>query len=183
MTAFAVRRIRGDEWERVRDLRLDAVRDPAAAIAFLHTYEEEQAHDDEFWQQRAEGGASGGRVAQFVAEADAEWVGSLTVLRHLPGSTDHHDRPVTMPRGDVVGVFIRTPYRGQGLIEALFDAAAEWAAAQGDSQLTLDVHVDNERAQAAYRRAGFTDTGLRFTGTIGDELEMARPITVGEVQR
>lgn len=46
----------------------------------------------------------------------------------------------------------------------------------GGNSLALDVHVENVRAQAAYRRAGFADTGLRFTGSIGAEMEMARPL-------
>ncbi len=175
-----VRRVRADEWERVRDLRLDAVRDPAAAIAFLHSFAEESAHDDAFWQERTTGAASGEAVAQFVAESDGEWVGTATVLRRPAGSVDHHGRPVTAARGDVVGVFIRQEHRGRGIVEALFDAAARWAASLGDSALTLDVHVDNARAQAAYRRAGFADTGVQFTASIGDEIEMAREITDGD---
>lgn len=174
--SFTVRRVRADEWERVRDLRLDAVRDPAAPIAFLSTYEEELAHDDAFWQQRAEGSAAGENVAQFIAESDDRWIGTLTVLRWKQGTTDHHGRDVTAARGDVVGVFIRPDERGAGIIDALFDAAASWAGSLGDRRLTLDVHVDNERAQAAYRRSGFADTGLRFTGSIGAELEMARDL-------
>ncbi|WP_426183135.1 GNAT family N-acetyltransferase [Microbacterium sp. TWP3-1-2b2] len=177
---FAVRRVRANEWERVRDLRLDAVRDPAAAIAFLHSFEEESAHDDEFWQQRATGAASGDAVSQFIAEADGEWIGTLSVLRHLAGSIDHHGRPVTSARGDVVGVFIRPEHRGRGIIETLFDAAAQWAASMGDAELTLEVHADNARAQAAYRRSGFSDTGARFIASIGPEIEMARPITDGD---
>lgn len=178
--SFAVRRVRVDEWERVRDLRLDAVRDPAAAIAFLHSFEEESAHDDAFWQQRAAGASSGDAVAQFIAEAGGEWIGTLSVLRRAAGSTDHHGRAVASSRGDVVGVFIRQGNRGRGVIDALLNAAAEWAASLGDATLTLDVHADNARAQAAYRRAGFADTGVRFTASIGPEMEMAREITDGD---
>lgn len=179
--SVSVRRIRADEWERVRDLRLDAVRDPAAAIAFLSTYEEELARDDAFWRQRAEGAAAGDDVAQFVAESDDRWIGTLTVLRWKPGATDHQGREVAVARGDVVGVFVRSDERGAGIIDALFDAAAVWARARGDERLTLDVHVDNARAQAAYRRAGFADTGVRFTGSIGQEMEMALDLA-GRVQ-
>lgn len=179
MSFFTVRRVRADEWERVRDLRLDAVRDPAAAIAFLSTYEQELARDDAFWRQRAEGAATGDDVAQFIAESDDRWIATLTVLRWKPGATDHQGREVAVARGDVVGVFIRQGERGAGIIDALFDAAVSWARAQGDERLTLDVHVDNARAQAAYRRAGFVDTGHRFTGSIGPEMEMARDLGDG----
>lgn len=179
----SVRRIRDDEWERVRDLRLDAVRDPAAPIAFLRSYDEEAAHDDAFWRSRASGAASGNAVAQFVAEDDGDWIGTLTVLRWEEGATDHHGRLVASPRGDVVGVFVRSEQRGRGVIDALFDAAARWARAIGDDRLVLDVHTDNQRAQAAYRRAGFTATGLEFTGSIGPEIEMARSLDDVVVRR
>lgn len=181
--SFSVRRVRADEWTRVRDLRLDAVRDPAAPIAFLHTYEEESAHDDAFWRARASGAAAGDSVAQFVAEEHGEWIGTLTVLRWKEGAEDHHGRTVDAPRGDVVGVFIRQEARGRGVVDALFDAAARWARAIGDDRLVLDVHADNQRAQAAYRRAGFTPTGLEFTGSIGPEIEMSRPLDDAAVRR
>lgn len=180
MTAV-VRRVRAHEWRRVRDLRLEAVSDPAAPIAFLHSYEEEAAHDDAFWQSRADGAADGDDVAQFVAESGEDWVGTLTVLRRAVGSVDHHGRPVASPRADVVGVYVRAGSRGEGTIEALFTVAADWVRSLGDRSLMLDVHADNHRAQAAYRRCGFTETGLRFTGSIGPELEMARALDADAV--
>lgn len=172
-----VRRVRAEEWEKLRDLRLDAVRDPLASIAFLHSYEEEGAHPDEFWQDRAAKSAAGDAVAQFIAESDGEWIGTVTVIRWDSGDTDHHGRVVASPRGDVVGVFVRPSHRAAGTIDALLAAAADWARGLGDSALSLDVHVDNSRAQAAYRRAGFTETGARFTASIGPELEMTRSLT------
>lgn len=175
-----VRRVRADEWERVRDLRLDAVRDPAAAIAFLSSYEAEAAHPAEFWQDRAANAASGDAVAQFIAEADGEWIGTVTVIRWKAGDTDHHGRMISVARGDVVGVFVRTENRAGGLIDALLDAAAGWARGFGDGALALDVHVDNLRAQSAYRRAGYVETGLRFTGSIGPELEMSRSLAAAD---
>lgn len=172
-----VRRIRSDEWERVRDLRLDAVRDPLASIAFLNSYEVEAAHPDEFWKDRAANAAAGDAVAQFVAEADGEWIGTVTVIRWQTGDTDHHGREVEAARGSVVGVFVRPENRSGGVVDALFEAATVWVRTLGDVTLTLDVHMDNHRAQGAYRRVGFVDTGLRFTGSIGPELEMSLALT------
>jgi hypothetical protein len=39
----------------IRDLRIEAVGDPAASIAFLSTVEQERAHDEVFWRERAAG--------------------------------------------------------------------------------------------------------------------------------
>ena len=77
----AVRRIRTDEWENVRDLRLRALQDPAAPIAFLDTFASASAQPDGFWRGRTAHAADGDTAAQFVAIADdGEWIGSATVL-------------------------------------------------------------------------------------------------------
>lgn len=39
MTAIDVRRIRPDDWPALRAMRLEALQDPEAGIAFLETYE------------------------------------------------------------------------------------------------------------------------------------------------
>lgn len=176
----SVRRIRADEWRKVRDLRVEAVSDPDASIAFLSTLTEEQARDDAFWQERATGSATSDGAAQFVlidgTDDHGQWVGTATVLRRAAGSVDHLGRTLETPRSDVVGVYIRPSHRGARGVEALFDAAAAWAATRGDAALHLDVHADNARAQGAYRRAGFEPTGVAFTGPIGPEIEMRREI-------
>jgi GNAT superfamily N-acetyltransferase len=172
-----VRRVRLHEWESVRGLRLEAVRDPDAAIAFLSTPAEELARDDAFWQERAAGGALGENSAQFIAADGRTWVGTATVLVREAASLDHLGRVVERARADVVGVYVSPAHRGTGLLARLLDAAAEWARAAGLDVLSLDVHADNARAQAAYRRAGFAPTGVTFTSVIGPELEMARPLS------
>lgn len=171
-----VRRVRGEDWERVRDLRIAAVQDPDAAIAFLSTLEQELTHDAAYWRQRAARAAAGEEAAQFIAEVGGDWVGTATVLVRPTGAVDHTGRTVYVTRADVVGVFVRGDRRGGGVIDALLDAAADWTAALGLDRLTLDVHRDNARAQAAYRRSGFFPTGVTFTSTIGPELEMARSL-------
>jgi len=176
MTAAAVRRVRADEWPEVRALRLESTSDPDAAIAFLETPEQVAARPDDFWRDRTARAAESEVAAQFVAEAEGVWVASLSVLIRATGQKDHLGRYVDDRRADAVGVYVNPAYRGTGTVDALFDAAAAWAASQGLRRLTLDVHADNVRAQAAYRRNGFSPTGVTFTGPIGPELEMARPL-------
>ncbi len=174
--APAVRRVRTGEGARVRALRLRAVSDPAASIAFLTTFEQELERDQAFWDARAAGGANGDSAAMFVAESGDDWIGTCTVLVRRAGDLDHTGRRVTADRADVVGVYVDPAHRGSGAIDALLDAAARWCAARGFETLSLDVHVDNARAQAVYRRAGFVATGETFTGPIGDELAMSRSL-------
>lgn len=174
--AVVVRRVHMHEWREIRDLRIEAVSDPAASIAFLSTRDEELARDDAFWRERAAGAALGETAAQFVAIDGDDWIGTATVLLREADALDHHERVVERPRADIVGVYVAPSYRGSGILGRLFAAAAEWSLAQGADALTLDVHTGNARAQAAYRKLGFTPTGVTFTSTIGAELEMRRPI-------
>ncbi len=174
--SVAVRRVRAGEGDRVRALRLRAVSDPAASIAFLTTLEQERTRAQEFWDDRASAAAAGEAAAMFIAERDDAWLGSVTVLVRRVGEVDHTGRRINDARADVVGVYVAPELRGTGAIDALLDAAARWTREQGFDTLALDVHADNVRAQAAYRRAGFVATGEEFTGPIGPELAMSRSL-------
>ncbi|MGW7547263.1 GNAT family N-acetyltransferase [Streptomyces sp. NPDC054770] len=159
---YVIRAIRSDEWEAVKRLRLAALRDPVADIAFLESYEEALDRPDSFYRERAERSAaepSGAR--QFVAvAADGEWAGTVTVLIEEAGTTDWAGFPVERRQGHVVGVFVQPEHRGSGLVEALFAAGAEWARERGAERVRLLVHTENPRAQGAYRKAGFVPSGV-----------------------
>ncbi|WP_460107459.1 GNAT family N-acetyltransferase [Streptomyces sp. YKOK-J1] len=159
---YVVRAIRPEEWAAVKQLRLDALRDPVAHIAFLETYEDALARPDSFYQERAIGSGEGsGTAQQFIAEApDGTWAGTVTVLLEQAGTTDWAGYPVERRQGHVVGVFVRPEHRGNGLIKTLFDAGVSWAWQQRADRVRLFVHADNARAQGAYRKAGFGPSGL-----------------------
>ncbi|MFT4235202.1 MAG: GNAT family N-acetyltransferase [Microbacterium sp.] len=163
MSDVTIRRVGVDEWERVRDLRIEAVSDPAASVAFMSTLADEQARDDQFWRDRTTNAAWGSAAAQFIAEIDGQWIGTVTAL------TDQ-------TTANIVGVYLNPPHRGQGILAQLVDAAANWAREIGRSALTLDVHAENPRARAAYTKLGFAPTGHEFTSSIGPELQMRRPL-------
>ncbi|MFD6436852.1 GNAT family N-acetyltransferase [Streptomyces venezuelae] len=158
---YVVRTVRADEWPQVRELRLAALRDPAAPVAFLETYEEAAAKPDSFWQERAEGAARGDAVRQFVAEdADGVWVGSVTVLVEEAGADDVFGGVIEQRQAHVVGVYVRPEHRGGGATDALFESAAVWAwSLDGLERVRLYVHEGNPRAQAFYRRFGFVRSG------------------------
>ncbi|AGF64384.1 acetyltransferase [Streptomyces hygroscopicus subsp. jinggangensis TL01] len=146
----------------MKELRLDSLRDPVAHLAFLETYENAAAKPDSFWQDRAVTSGEGSTTArQFIAEtADGTWAGSVTVLLEEAGSKDWAGFPVDRRQGHVVGVFVRPEHRGNGLIEALFQAGVSWAWERAAERVRLFVHEDNARAQAAYRKIGFAPSGL-----------------------
>lgn len=171
---FSVRRIEAHEWPEVKALRLRALADEAAPIAFLDTVESASAQPDRFWQDRAANASGDAAAAQLVAVTDAgDWVGTVTVLPH---SEDPH-------AGHVVGVYVAETHRGLGMIDALLEAAADFARGRGLSALVLEAHVDNHRAQAVYRRGGFVRTDLVEAPDFGREWVMARALAgTGSVQ-
>ncbi len=172
---YIVQRVAASQWRSVRDLRLESLRDPAAPLAFLTTYDDEAARPDAFWRERARGAASGGAVAQYVIVDDAgAWVGTATGLFEAPGSTDFAGRAVDRPQVHVVGVWLHPDHRGRGLIQRAIDAVAAWGQEQGAQRARLYVHADNARARAAYVKAGFVPTGTTAELAAGTEVELAR---------
>jgi len=179
-----IRSIRSDEWRQVKELRLVALQDPVAHLAFLETYEDAVSKADGFWQDRAEGAALGATARQqFVAVAeDGVWAGSVTVLVEEGGVPDVFGVVPERSQGHVVGVFVRPEYRGSaaGVTRGLFDAALAWSWEAGLERVRLFVHEKNSRAEAFYRKAGFRPTG-ETTPMPGDtgELELEFEITRG----
>ncbi|MGI5482019.1 GNAT family N-acetyltransferase [Streptomyces lavendofoliae] len=182
-----IRTVRADEWPRARDIRLDALRDPLAPLAFLDTYEAASARDDEHWERwagRAAEGSAGAR--QFVAEApDGSWDGTVTVLVERAGQETAFGEVPETDQTHVVGVYVRPRARGAGLAEALFRAAVEWSwstAGGSVERVRLFVHERNGRAEAFYRKAGFVPTGAGFpvagdgSGAREVEYEIRRPV-------
>jgi RimJ/RimL family protein N-acetyltransferase len=174
---FTIRGVRAEDWALVKELRLAALQDPVAPIAFLETYEQAAAQPDVFWQGRSAGAAEGRTVRQFIGEDGAgRWLGSLTVLVEQAGVEDYFGHVPEVPQTHVVGVFVRPEARGTGLAAALFGAALAWSWALNDprvDRVRLYVHEDNARAQAMYAKVGFKRTGTVVDAAVGRECEYA----------
>lgn len=164
MNHHTVRAVRGEDWAEVRAIRLAALRDPVAHLAFLETYEQAVARPDEFWQGRAAGAAEGVSTRQFVAEAaDGAWIGTVSVLVERPGVESVFGEVPEVAQTHIVGVFVEQAARGTGIAEELFRAALEWSWSLGEPRIErvrLFVHEDNARAEAMYGKVGFKRTGV-----------------------
>ncbi|MFD3610575.1 GNAT family N-acetyltransferase [Streptomyces atroolivaceus] len=160
---YVVRAVRAEEWQRAKELRLAALRDPAAPIAFLETYEQALSRPDVFWQERTAGAAVGEHSRQFIAEApDGLWAGTVSVLVERPAGELGFGEAAEVDQAHLVGVFVRPGHRGRGLVDALFLEAIEWSWSLSGPPLErvrLYVHEANARAEASYRRIGFAPTG------------------------
>lgn len=181
MGELTARPVHAHEWREARALRLRALQDADAGIAFLDTYESAASRPDEFWQQRTAAASieAGPDAAarQFVAvTADGAWVGTLAVLIERAGERDFEGVEIRRSAGGIVGLYVDPEFRGVGVIQRLFDAALDWVRERGLDYARLYVHSDNSRARRAYERAGFRPTGTTLVGSIGLELELAREV-------
>ncbi|OIK01084.1 GNAT family N-acetyltransferase [Streptomyces colonosanans] len=158
---YEIRPVRPEEWRAVKELRLESLRDPAAPLAFLETYEQALARPDSFWQDRTSGASHGTGARQFVAVApDGSWVGTVVALVEEPGSQDFFGRAVERRQAQLVGVYVQPEARGSGVTRELFGVAVEWALGLGGvERVRLHVHQDNVRADRFYRKFGFVRTG------------------------
>ena len=60
-------------------------------------------------------------------------------------------------------LYVREPYRGEGVAGDLLDRVDATAAARDCERVTLDVDVANERARAFYEKRGFSIARHRMT--------------------
>ncbi|HJQ07573.1 MAG TPA: GNAT family N-acetyltransferase [Nocardioides sp.] len=169
-----VRTVRAEEWPALRAFRLQALRDDAAPVAFVRTHDEEAAEPDSFWIDRAANVARGETATQVVGVADGAFAGTVIGLLEEPGSVDWAGVPIERRQVLLVGVYVAPEARGSGLLGRLVDAVADWARGLGVDRLRLQVHAENPRAEAAYRKLGFELTGASVAIPVGVEREMVR---------
>jgi ribosomal protein S18 acetylase RimI-like enzyme len=138
-----VRRIRPGEGDRLRDIRLRALRD--APAAFASTFEAESARPPAAWTEAATAWSAGDDTATFVAEADQHWVG-------LIGARRARERPGLV---ELVSMWVAPESRRLGIAQRLIGQVVAWARSIGVGAVELWVARDNAGAIDAYRRAGF----------------------------
>lgn len=143
------RRIQPDDGLLLREVRLRAlVTDPDA---FGASYERDAAHDDEHWEERASGAASGNERFIALAEDDGQVVGMIGA--YTPDEASHVRH--------LVSTWVAPEARGSGLGSELVAAVVQWARAAGASEVTLWVVDENRAAIALYEGAGFVPTGKK----------------------
>jgi GNAT superfamily N-acetyltransferase len=137
----AVREVRPDEWETLREIRLAALRE--ASYAFGSTYGREAAFTEQNWRDRLTS-----RSVTFFAgtETGPEPVGLAGVFEE-DGTAD------------LVSMWVRPSARGQHVGETLVAASVDWARVHGHGTLYLWVTDSNTAARKLYARCGFTPTG------------------------
>jgi GNAT superfamily N-acetyltransferase len=77
-------------------------------------------------------------------------------------------------------VSVRKEYRRRGVASELTAAAERASRARGFDRLRLTVGVENEPAQALYRRCGYVDSGIPPKRVQGTVLLRAGPLEVDD---
>ena len=149
------------DWQALRKIRLQALRD--APYAFSSTHAGEATLGDDEWHRRA---TRDGSFFAFIPEL-AEPAGLAGGYEEEPGVVE------------LISMFVRPQARGRGVGEAIIDAVAEWARQKDATTVHLWVTETNKHARLLYERCGFTVTAERQplpSSPSLAEIGMQRPI-------
>ncbi len=145
---LSVERLTGEDWTRLRAVRLRALEtDPDAFGAVLA---EEAARREAFWRRRTLDGD------WFLARAAEEAVGVVALVTPPAPAGGHGGDERRLD-----AMWVAPDWRGRGVGEALIDTALAHAAGQGAASVSLTVVDGNRAARGLYRRMGFRPTGER----------------------
>jgi len=154
-----IREATEDEWERIRDVRLRALRD--APDAYGSTFDREATAVEGDWRSWITGWEGADRQVLFVAEEGDAWRGLALGVRWR-----EHPDPANL-----YAMWVAPQARRAGVGRALVEAVCAWAEEEGASTVHLCVTDSNEGAAAMYQRCGFVPTGERSALREGSPLE------------
>ncbi len=141
MSEIDVRRVRADEWQALRDTRLQALADTPDAFGTTHA--EASVRPEQWWRDWTLRSADGVDQAMFLAWREGKPIGIAGAFR-------------TGGRVDVISMWTSPDQRGAGVGRALLDAAVAFA---GEAEVHLGVTETNVGARRFYERYGFVPTG------------------------
>jgi GNAT superfamily N-acetyltransferase len=142
-----VRRLREDDWQQLRPIRLEALQE--APMAFGSTYAREVAFTEADWRARL------GRTSVMFLAYGAD--------PNLPpiGMAGGYQPDWTPGAIELVGMWVRPSARGQHVADPLVEAVVGWAREVGAADVRLWLAEGNTSAQRLYSRLGFVETGER----------------------
>jgi ribosomal protein S18 acetylase RimI-like enzyme len=172
MSEVTVRVLAEDDWDTYRQMRLAALKE--SPQAFVSTYDEEFAYDEDFWRLRMR------RSTRLLAVRDEDNVGVVSLGDAQP-INDDSDLQVSQRVAELFGMWVDPEARGTGVAWRLVDAAAAEAREQQRTHLMLWVVVDNGRAVAFYSSVGFRPSDSRRPVRTDETLtEMAMVLPVSD---
>ncbi|MGJ3192781.1 GNAT family N-acetyltransferase [Paenarthrobacter sp. FR1] len=169
-----VRRLRADDWQLLRTVRLEMLAD--TPMAYVESLDAARRQTDTQWQERA-AAMSGDSSVTLVADGGEDGSKLSGLMRVVVKHPQDPEKPL---QAMLISVYVAPEHRGLGLADELLNQACKAAGEDlGAEHLELGVHQDNSRALAFYRRHGFETTGASRPypqDTSKLELVMERPL-------
>lgn len=142
--AVSVRRIRPEEGQLLRRMRLAALRD--SPDAYASTLAAEEGRSEATWDALARARSHGPAEATFWAQDH-----DGTVV----GMVGAHRSDTARGTVELVSLWVDPGHRRGGVGRRLVAWVVDWAAAGGADRVELWVTTANAPAEALYRRSGF----------------------------
>lgn len=143
MNPAQTHRLKIEEWQTFRDIRLKALAD--SPEAFSSTLEREQAYDEDGWRGWMQPSAG----VKTIAIIDGQPVG--VACGWVP-----EDRGGAV---ELYSMWVDPSARGAGVGALLIEDVVAWATEEGHQTVELWVIDGNRQAERLYRRSGFELTG------------------------
>jgi len=141
VTSSQVERLTENDWPRLRNIRLSALRDDP--LAFLATYESEAAYDEQRWRLEFS------RGEWNIMLADDKEVGLLGVTRE-PGMSSQE--------WYLEYLWVTPEFRRSGVASLLLGTVLDRLRDTGVHTVWLYILDGNDRARSLYQRFGFQST-------------------------
>ena len=138
-----IARMRDDDWQTLRELRLRALAE--APYAFWATRADEVTYTEAQWRQFLRA------ATWYVARRDGQLVGLAAGLL----------RQETPDEPELIAMWVAPTERGRGTGTLLAEEIMAWARGRGATAMTLWVTDGNTAARRLYQRVGFNTTGER----------------------
>lgn len=143
----SVRRVGPGDAERLRAIRLRALRtDPTA---FESVLEEEERQSLPEWDAWAAASSDGPDRSMYFAQADDEVIGLVGAYRSEAAASEMM----------LISMWVDPQWRRRGVGRSLIATVVHWATGSDTDRLVLWVVDGHEPAMAAYGSAGFVATG------------------------
>jgi GNAT superfamily N-acetyltransferase len=153
-----VRETVAGDWQALRDIRLEALRD--APAAFGSTYEREAPRGEADWRNWISRGGTFLGYLPDLKTPDLKTPDLKTPDLKTPEPSGliggYQENPLTV---ELVSMYVRPRARGRGVGEALVATVVSWAGKRNATTVHLWVTETNAPARALYERCGFALTG------------------------
>src|SRR3954466_13926348 len=138
---ISVRRIKPEDWQLLRELRLASLQD--APEAFGQSHQNALAIPDDEWRQVARATTNGDSRIWLLASLDGDSAGLVQARRRAPVDCL------------IFSMWVAPNARRSGVGRLLIDSVADWARGWGAHRLVLWVYGANEGAHRFYESIGF----------------------------